>query len=138
MEQLQSSIKMLGVNVGTSILDNSNWDEINKGTVKKVHIWNGLSLFLRGKKVIENRSSYPNCVTQLRYTLFQNISQKKSNFSGTEKRYNITATRPTLHLEGQTRHIVLDKDTQLKPLKIKWIQRLLNRPNALWENLTLY
>ena len=33
---------------------------------------------------------------------------------------------------------ILDIDTQLNYLKVKWIQRLLNLTNALWKNLMLY
>ena len=33
---------------------------------------------------------------------------------------------------------ILDIETQLKSLKIKWIQRSLNPTNALWKNLMLY
>ena len=33
---------------------------------------------------------------------------------------------------------ILDKETQLNSLKIKWIRRLLNPTNALWKNLMLY
>ena len=33
---------------------------------------------------------------------------------------------------------LLDIETQLNSLKIKWIQRLLNPNNALWKNLMLY
>ena len=33
---------------------------------------------------------------------------------------------------------ILDIETQLNSLKIKWIQRLLNPTNALWKNLMLY
>ena len=33
---------------------------------------------------------------------------------------------------------ILDIETQLNSLKIKWIQRLLNPINALWKNLMLY
>ena len=33
---------------------------------------------------------------------------------------------------------ILDIETQLNSLKIKWIQNLLNPTNALWKNLMLY
>ena len=33
---------------------------------------------------------------------------------------------------------ILDIDTQLNSLKIKWTQRLLNSNSALWKNLMLY
>ena len=33
---------------------------------------------------------------------------------------------------------ILDIETQLNSLKIKWIQRLLNSNNSLWKNLILY
>ena len=33
---------------------------------------------------------------------------------------------------------ILDTETQLDSLKIKWIQRLLNPTNALWKSLMMY
>ena len=33
---------------------------------------------------------------------------------------------------------ILDVQTQVNSLKIKWIQRLLNPTNAVWKNLMLY
>ena len=37
------------------------------------------------------------------------------------------------------RHLdILDIDTQLNFLKIKWIQRFLTPTNALWKDLMLY
>ena len=33
---------------------------------------------------------------------------------------------------------ILDIETQLNFLKIKWIQKLVNPTNALWRNLMLY
>ena len=35
MKRSQSSIKILGVNFGKSILDNSNWDKISEGIINK-------------------------------------------------------------------------------------------------------
>ena len=40
MEWSQSSIEILGVNFGKSILDNFNWDIISGGSIKQIHIWN--------------------------------------------------------------------------------------------------
>ena len=33
---------------------------------------------------------------------------------------------------------ILDTDTQLNPLQIKWIQWLVNPTNAIWKDLMLY
>ena len=43
----------------------------------------------------------------------------------------------TPHLESSVMYI-LNIDTQLNSLDIKWIQRLLNTINALWKNLLLF
>ena len=32
--------EILGVNFGTSILNNSNWDKTIQGMIKKIQIWN--------------------------------------------------------------------------------------------------
>ena len=36
MKRSQFSIKILGVNFGKSILDNSNWDKISEGIINKL------------------------------------------------------------------------------------------------------
>ena len=33
---------------------------------------------------------------------------------------------------------ILDIEIQVNSVKLKWIQRLFNRTNALWKNLILY
>ena len=38
MEWSRFSIKILGVNFGNSILDNSHWGKISEDIVKKIHI----------------------------------------------------------------------------------------------------
>ena len=37
-------IKILEVNFGNSILDNSKWDKIRDGIAKKIHSWNSVRL----------------------------------------------------------------------------------------------
>ena len=54
MKSSQVSIKVLGINFGNSILDNSNWDKISEGITKN-HIWNRVRLSLRSKKIILNQ-----------------------------------------------------------------------------------
>ena len=73
--------------------------------------------------------------------LFQNISEKR-----TRKEYK---TSPRETNNATPKHLsqlpiwkgglgILDIDTQLNPLIIKWIQTLLNSANALWKELILY
>ena len=77
----------------------------------------------------------------VKYMLFQNISEKR-----TRKEYKIS---PRETNNATPRHLsqlpiwkgglgILDIDTQLNPLIIKWIQTLLNSANALWKELILY
>ena len=40
MEWSQFFIKILGVNFGNSVLDNSSWDKISEDITKEIHIWN--------------------------------------------------------------------------------------------------
>ena len=46
----QFSIKMVAVHFHNSARDNRNWDKIYDNLTKKIHIWNRIQLFLRGKK----------------------------------------------------------------------------------------
>ena len=55
MEWSQFSIKIIGVSFVNSILDNSNWDKISEGIIKKIHIRSKVRLSLRGKKIIVNQ-----------------------------------------------------------------------------------
>ena len=51
---MKISIKILGVNFGNSILDNSKWDKISDNIAKKIHIWNRGRLSFKG--VIVNQT----------------------------------------------------------------------------------
>ena len=43
-----------GVNFVNSSLDNCNYNEISESLIKKLHIWNTVTLSLRGKNIIIN------------------------------------------------------------------------------------
>ena len=94
-------MKILEVNFGNSILDNSKWDKISEGIAKNPY------LELRGKKIIVNQKIRP-------------------------PRY---LAQISIWMIGLG---ILDTETQLNSLKIKWIQRLLNPTNSLWKNPMLY
>ena len=85
MESPQFSIKILGVDFGNSMFDNSNWNRVR--------------LSLRGKKIIVNQ------ILSVKYILFQNISKMKLKKEyeispRTEKNTISQAHNSTLHLEG--------------------------------------
>ena len=129
MEWPHFSIKTLGVNFGNSILDNSNWD-------KFLEVW----LSLKGKKIMVNQTLLSKrwCKSQI-HTISKYIKNeiKKYIFPREWKK-----TRPPMHLHQPSvwrgAADILDIDTKLIFLKIKWIQRLLNPTNALWKDLMLY
>ena len=98
-----NSIKILEVNFGNSVLDNSKWDKISEGIAKNPY------LELRVTKIIVNQKIRPPRYLTSIWMIEQGI----------------------LDIETQLRF-------NLKPLKIKWIQRSLNPTNALWKNLMLY
>ena len=58
--------------------------------------------------------------------------KKYITYSGRGKNTTSQILSSTLHLEGQTRYF-----TVLKYIKIKWIQSLLSRTNALWKDFML-
>ena len=47
MEFSQYFIKMLGGNFGSSIVDSSNWDQINEGIIKNPYLEQSVTLFER-------------------------------------------------------------------------------------------
>ena len=53
---IKISIKVLGVNVGNSILDNSKSDKKSEGIAKEIHILNRVRLSFRGKNIINNQT----------------------------------------------------------------------------------
>ena len=110
--------RSVGVNFGNSILDNSNWDKISEGIIKKIQIWNRVRLSLRGTKIIVNQILFSKLV---KYILFENISKrnlKKHTISyGMEK----SLAQLSIWTGGLG---ILDINTLLNFLKI--IQRLLN------------
>ena len=67
-----------------------------------------------------------------------NFYPNNMRFPSEQKQYTTSQTPgSTLHLDERNRYF-RHRDTQLNPLKIKWIQRLLNTTNALRKNLILY
>ena len=69
---------------------------------------------------------------------YSNIYQKRIfNFLWNSKIYNLPKAWFTFPFRESGLGI-LDIETQLNALKIKWIQRLLNPNNAVWKNLMLY
>ena len=136
------SVKILGIKFDNFVSDNSNWDKIRDNTAKKIHMWNRVRLSLRGKKLIIN---------QVLISKFWYIGQIYAVPKYTKKQ--IEKMICDFWWEGKKiclpRHLVqlpiwngelgiLDIDTQLNALKIKWIQKLRNSNNALWKNLMLY
>ena len=121
-------IKILGVKLDNSILNNSNWDKISEGIMKKIHILNRMRLFLIGKKIIINQI----LLSKLRYigqiyTIPKYIGRKLKEYrisSGTGK------AQPPKHLAQLSiwrgRLGILDIGPQLNFLKIKRIQRFIN------------
>ena len=56
MEWSQFFIKIIGVNFGNTIFDNSSRDKVNGRIIKKfIAIWNRVRLSLKGKKIIVNQ-----------------------------------------------------------------------------------
>ena len=69
---------------------------------------------------------------------YSKIYQKRI-YDFLSKRKKIWPFRRLIQLSISTSGLrLLDIETQLNSLKIKWIQRLLNPNNALWKNLMLY
>ena len=125
------SIKIVGMQFGNFVYDNRNWKKIYDNLTKKIHIWNRMRFSLWQEKITVNLILWLNLwYTAQIYTIPKYIQKKLRN------EYKIFI-RQTPHLESSVRYI-LDIDTQLNSLDIKWIQRLLNTTNALWKNLLLY
>ena len=102
---------------------------------KKLHIWNWVRLSLRGKKIIVNQLLSKLWYIAQIYTIPKYIKKE------IEKRiYNFLWNDKENQTSQTLRHSldILDIDTQLNFLKIKWIQRLLTPTNALWKDLMLY
>ena len=134
---MKTSIKILGVNFANSILDNSKWDEISDDIVKKIRIWNRVRLFERGNRkpnpfiqtVVHRPNLYYTKIYQKRIYRYDFLwNRKKTRSPRGLVQLSISTSGPG----------ILEIDTQLNSLKIKWIQRLLNPKNALWKNLMLH
>ena len=102
---------------------------------KKRHIWNWVWLSLRGKKIIINqllsRLWYIAHIYTIPKYIKKEIEKQIYNFLQNNKQ---NQTSQTLRHSLDTLNI----DTQLNSLKIKLIQKLLNRTNAHWKDLILY
>ena len=136
------SIKILGINFDNFVQDNSNWDKIRDNIAKKIHMWNRVRLSLRGKKLVTNQILlsklwYIGQIYTIPKYIKKQIEKMMHDFLWEEKKI-----RPPRHLvqllvwRGGLG--VLDIDTQLNTLRIKWIRRLFGSNDALWKDLTLY
>ena len=113
----------------------------NNWRLAKTHIWNRVRLFLIGKNIIRNQILVSKLwyIGQI-YTIpkYQKGNWKKNIQFPLEQE----KIQPVRHLAQLFISIgrlgILDIDTQLNYIKIKWIQRLLNFTNGLWEDLMLY
>ena len=135
------SIKIGRGHFGNFPHDHRICDKIHDNLTQKIHIWNRMQPSLRGKKQLERKSFDQIHGTQVKYILFQNVSERKL-----KKEKTIS---PRAKKKRSPRHIaqlfiwkgrlgILNIDTQQNSLKIKWIQRLLNPTNAVWKDLILY
>ena len=96
-----------------------------------------MRLSLRGKKIFVNQALLSKLWYIGQIFTIQNIPKKNIRFPLEQEE-----TGPPRHLAQLSIWMIglgiLDIETQLNSLKIKWIQRLLNPTNALWKNLMLY
>ena len=141
MEWSNFSIKILGINFDNFISDNSNWDKASVNIAKKSIFgveWDSLW----GKKLIINQISLSKlwCIGQI-YTIpkyiKKEIEKRIYDFLWEGKRIHPGHLVQLPIWKGGLGGIV-DIDTQLNYLKIKWIQRLFHPTNALWKDLMLY
>ena len=129
-------IKIFGINFGNSILDKSKWDKISEGLAKNRYLEQTEALFERG-------NCKPNPLIQTvvhRPILYDSIIYQKGiyNFLWNRKKYDLPPRRLVQLSDSTSGPGILDIETQINSLKIKWIQRLLNPNNALWKHLMLY
>ena len=139
MVWLQLSIKLTGLHFGNSVLDNSNWDKVSHSLTKKQYLEQSKTLFEMKKK----KNCKPNPLTQtlvFRSNIYYSKIYQKGNW---KKQYKISSGTnkiwPPRHLAQlsvwKIGLCILDVDTQLNSLELKWICRLLNPTNALWKGL---
>ena len=140
-EWSQFFIKILGVNFGNSIPDNSNWGKVIEGIIKRTHIWNRVRISLWGKKIIVNQILFFKLwyIAQI-YTIPKYIKKEIGRIY--DFLWKGKKIWPPKHLAQffiwRGGLGILDMDTQLNSLKIKCIQTLLNSTIAVWKDLMLY
>ena len=131
------SIKILGVNFGNSILDNSRWNKINDNIAKQSTSrseWDSLKGVIVSQTLLSKLWYIGQICNIPKYT-----KEEYMISSGTGKKI-----QPPWHVVQlfsilkSGLDILAIIETQLNSLKIKWIQRFLNPNNALWKNLMLY
>ena len=90
---IKTSINILGVNFGNSILDNSKSDKISEGIAKEIHIWNRVGFSLRGKNIIDNQTFLFKlwCIGQI-CTIPKHIKKEYTISSGTDPKYDLSDT----------------------------------------------
>ena len=128
MVRSQFPIKILGVHFGNYVLDNPNWNKISHSLTKKINISNRVRLSLGWKK--RKKNCKPNAVIQT-LVYRSNIYCSKIYQKEIEKKIaQLSIWKCGLG--------ILDIDTQLNSLELKWNWRLLNPTNVLWKGLMLH
>ena len=134
------SIKILGITFDNFVPDNSNWDKISANIAKRIHIWNRVRLSLRGRNIIINQILlsklwYIGQIYIIPKYVKKEIEKRIYDLLWEGKKICPPRAQLPIWKDGLG---ILDIDTQLNSLKIKWIQRLFNPTNALWKDLMLY
>ena len=128
MVRSQFPIKILGVHFGNYVLDNPNWNKISHSLTKKINISNRVQLSLGWKK--RKKNCKPNALIQT-LVYRSNIYCSKIYQKEIEKKIaQLSIWKCGLG--------ILDIDTQLNSLELKWNWRLLSPTNVLWKGLMLH
>ena len=136
------SIKILGITFENYTPDNSIWEKITKNITKRILIWNRVRLSLKDRRIIINQVLLSKLwyIGQI-YTIPKNVKKQieKRIYDFLREEKKIRPPRHLIQLPIWKGGLgILEIDTQLNSLKIKWIQRLLHPATALWKDLILY
>ena len=139
------SIKILGIKFGNFTLGNSIWDKIITKKISQKNQSLGQSQIILERQQTNYKPNFTfKTVVCKSYLYNPKIYQKRKEI---EKRiHDFLWKRQKIHPHRYLIQLsiwkgglgILDIDTQLNSLKIKWIKRLLHPTNALWKDLMLY
>lgn len=142
MQVLRDKMNLLGVWIGNEDTESSNWDPIIKKVQNICNLWSGRDLTIYGKSIVLNilalsKLWYVGTVQSPSDQTVEKINKIIWTFLWKNKRALIAKERCVQNIiQGGVG--IIDVKIKLKCLKLKWLEKLLSQPDAIWVKMARF